>query len=116
MLLVEGIPPIPARMVERIRSWQYVDLAELLVDPTAKSEETTWAAAAGQVVLVQSMDQLKKRRRQITDIASWIQAFSVYVAALATAESTSKEELAGLMAHVHVILQVYRDLGGPEMV
>lgn len=112
MLLVEGIPPIPARMVERIRSWQYVDLAELLVDPTAKSEETTWAAAAGQVVLVQSMDQLKKRRRQITDIASWIQAFSVYVAALATAESTSKEELAGLMAHVHVILQVYRDLGG----
>ena len=88
-----------------------MDLADLLVDPTAKSDEATLAAAAGQVVLVQSLDQIKKKRRQIMDVATWMQAFSVYVAALATAEST-KEELAGMMAHVHVILQVHRDLGG----
>ena len=93
------------RTVEKIRSWQYIDLTELLVDTAAsKSDEATLSAAAGQVVLVQSMDQLKRKRRQITDVPTWLQAFSVFVAVLATAEATKKEELAGMMAHIHVIL------------
>lgn len=41
MLLAEGIPPVPTRLVEKIRMWQYIDLAELLPDlPGIKAEES----------------------------------------------------------------------------
>lgn len=65
---MEGIPPVPTRLVERIRAWQYVDLADLLVDSASKADETMMAARAGQVLLVQSMDQIKKKKRQHCDM------------------------------------------------
>lgn len=110
--LTEGIPPLSSRLVERIQAWQYVELAELLTDGTAKTEEPLPQAMDGQVLLVQSIDQVKRRKKKITDVATWAQAFSIYAAALASAESTSKAEVTGLMAHQHVILQMHKDLGG----
>ena len=110
--LMEGIPPVASRLVERIQAWQYVDLAELLTDTTAKTEEPLPQATEGQILLVQSIDQVKRRRKKITDAATWAQAFSIYAAALASAESTSKAEVASLMAHQHVVLQMHKDLGG----
>ena len=110
--LLEGIPSLSSRLVERIQAWQYVDLAELLTDMTAKTEEPLLQATEGQILLVQSTDQVKRRRKKITDVATWAQAFSIYVAALASADSTSKVEVASLMAHQHVILQIHKDLRG----
>ena len=50
--------------------------------------------------LVQTVDQIKKKRKRINDVASWMQAFTVYMAALTSCEGTSKEEAAGLAAHM----------------
>lgn len=113
-LLREGIPPIATRLVERIRSWSYVDLAEILTDIGGKAEDSTTQAIEGQIILVQSWDQARRKRKKITDIASWAQAFAIYVAALATAEATTKEEVASLLAHQNVILQIQKDLGGSK--
>ena len=87
-------------------------LADLLSETTGKSDETLPHTAEGQILLVQSIDQVKKKKKKITDVASWSQAFASYVATLAAAEATTKEELAGLMAHQHVIIQLQKDLGG----
>ena len=110
--LMEGIPPVASRLVERIQAWQYVDLAELLTDAMGKSEEPLPQATEGQILFVQSLDQVKRRKRKISDIATWAQAFSVYVATLASAESTTKAEIASLIAHQYAILQIHKDLGG----
>ena len=110
-LLAEGIPPVPTRlMVENIRAWQYVDLAKLLPDPPGiKAEESLPQSSDGQqVVLIQSLDQVKKKKK-INDTGSWCQAYASLVAALASSEATSKEELVGLMAHQHVVLQMQKD-------
>ena len=113
-LLREGIPPIATRLVEKIRSWQYVDLANILTDMAGKSEDPVPQAVEGQILLVQSLDQVKKKKRKISDSASWAQAFAVYVAAMASSESVTKEELTGMLAHQHVILQIQKDLGGTK--
>ena len=34
-LVAEGIPPIPHKLVEKIRNWEYTDLASLLDDYSA---------------------------------------------------------------------------------
>ena len=98
--------------MERIQAWQYVDLEELLTDVAAKTEEPLAQATDGQILLVQSTDQVKRRNRRITDVAIWAQAFSIYAVALASVEATSKVEVTGLMADQHVMLQMHKDLGG----
>lgn len=111
-LLMEGIPPIASRLVEKARTWQFIDLADLLTDSASRTDEPLLSAAAGSVLLVQSLDQVRRKKKQITDIASWAQAYAIYVAAMASSEAAKKEEVAGMMAHMHVVLQVSRDLGG----
>ena len=46
------------------------------------------------------------------DIHSWVQAYSMYAAALTSAETTTKSEAAGLLAHMYNVLQLAKDLGG----
>ena len=46
------------------------------------------------------------------DLPTCIQAFSIYAAGLAAACSTTKEQMVGLMAHMFLMVQISRDLGG----
>lgn len=64
------------------------------------------------MVLIQSLNQVRKKKKRIIDVGSWCQAYASFVAALASLEATSKEEMVGLMAHQHVVLQMQKDLGG----
>ena len=112
-VVAEGIPLIPVKILERIRRWEFVDLATLLNDPTLKAEDMA-VQQQGQVVLFQSLEQAHKCRKQIQDISTWIQAFALYMAALASDESTSKEETVGLIAHMHLINQLAREMGGRQ--
>ena len=41
-----------------------------------------------------------------------MQAFSIYAVGLAEASSTTKEQVVGLMAHMFLMVQLSRDLGG----
>ena len=63
---------------------------------------------AGQWILG---EQQCKKKSQITDIISWIQAYSRYMAVLMSCETTTKEEATGLVAHLHLIIQLSLDLG-----
>ncbi|XP_019858533.1 PREDICTED: uncharacterized protein LOC109586769 [Amphimedon queenslandica] len=111
-LVDEGLPPIPTKLVEKIRRWEFIDLSLLLHDPSSKSEESLVQQQGSQIMIFQSVEQAQKRRKQITDIVSWIKAFSIYSAVLAAAEETTREEVVGLLAHMHLITQLSRDLAG----
>ena len=98
--------------MEKIRARHYVDLADLLTDSVAKSDDALIPATQGQILLVQSVEQVKRKKKQITDVASWAQAFAIFVAALASSDSVPKEEVASMMTHAFVVLQIQKDLGG----
>ena len=113
-LVAEGLPPIPTKIVEKIRRWEFVDLALLLQDASSKSEELLLQQHGSQVMIFQSVEQAQKRKKQIGDIVSWARAFSIYAVVLAAAEDTTKEEVVGLLAHMHLMTQLARDLGGGQ--
>ena len=50
----------------------------------------------------------------INDIFTWPQAFARFMAVLLSTDATSKEEVAGLASHLHLILQLAKDLGGRQ--
>ena len=50
----------------------------------------------------------------ISDILSWLQAFSIYTAILVSADTTTKEEAAGLAAYKNLKLQLSKHFKGPR--
>ena len=111
VVVAEGMPPIASKLLDRIRRWEFIDLALLLNEAGQKSDEIPHSHD-GRVVLVQSVEQAQHRRKQIGDIYAWTQAFAVYMAALASASTTTMEEVVGLIAHLHLVTQLSKDLSG----
>ena len=113
VLVADGIPPIPSKVLEKIRRWEYIDLASLLTDDTPGDSFTT-VVVNGQTLVVSPSANPSKKRKIALDIQSWSQAYSMYAAALISADSTSKSESAGLLAHIFSVLQLAKDLGGSQ--
>lgn len=113
IVITEGIPPIPVKLVEKIRRWEFIDLAKLLVNQETQPEQPT-ILIGGQLVALESPVKSQRKATAINDILSWVQAFSRFMAVLLAADSTTKEEAAGLAAHQHLILQLFKDLGGTQ--
>ena len=108
--MAEGIPPVSYKLVEKIRKWEYIELSSLLEDHSTPDQ---MALFNGQLMVVSSSYQ-RRRPAVISDILSWLQAFSIYTAILVSADTTTKEEAAGLAAHTYLILQLSKDLKGPQ--
>ena len=83
-----GLPPIPARLVEKIQSGQFVELAELLPDhigslsgnPALDDEDKTSS---------------KQTKRQVTTILEWVRCFSLYMAVIALKNPGKLPDLLG---------------------
>ena len=101
VVVTEGIPPVPCRMVNRVRKWEYVNLADLLGDHSPDH----LTIINGQVIAVTSAGT-PRRSCTISDIMTWLQAFSIPTAILVSSESTTREEAAGLTAHSYLIIQL----------
>lgn len=112
-MICEGIPPIATKLMEKIRRWEYVDLASLISDPSFKPDEIS-LPQNNQIVFIQSVDQIQRKQKQITDLTSWLQAFTVHSAVLVSANTTAKEEAAGLSAHMYLTIQLSQDLNGAQ--
>ena len=87
--------------------------AGLLTNPTQKMDIPV--TLSNQIVVVQSMDQLTtSKKKMIEDLTTWLQAFSILIAIISSAEESSKEEITGLVAHSHLVIQLAKDLKGPQ--
>lgn len=109
-VVAEGIPPIPTKLLEKVRRWEFIDLALLVTESGLKSEDFP-ASQDGRVILIQSVEQAQKRKKQIADVLTWSRAFAVLMAGLASAPATTMEEMVGLIAHLHLVTQLHKDLG-----
>ena len=89
---------------DKIHQWEFIDLFKLLQNQEAQPEEAT-IIIEGQLVSVEWATRLQRKITGISDIFSWLQTLSRFMAMLLASDSTTKEEAAGLAAHQHLILQ-----------
>ena len=64
----EGLPPIPQKLVDKIRHREYVEMAEMPPEfwPLGKGEEK------------ESKRSPARRPKQVTDLHTWLQCFTTY--------------------------------------
>ena len=92
-----------------------MDLTTLLSNNHAgETPASLMVSPNGQTLIVNPPDHQSKKWKVTLDIHSWTQAYSVYAAALTSAEAATKPESAGLLAHMYNVLQLTRDLGGNQ--
>ena len=107
------MPPMPTKVLERIWWWWYTNLSTLLDGVTYETPNVT-VSHEGQLLILGTSDHPQARRKVIPNITSWLQAYTILITALTSAEATKKEESVGLIAHLHLILQLHKDLPGPQ--
>ena len=94
----DGRPPVPTKLAQKIRRWEFVDMGELLPEFSQRDDEAaakrSWTA---------------KKPRQVTDIFSWMQCFTTYVSVLGPAYPEAVPEL---MAYAATIIRVSQDFSG----
>ena len=81
---------LPRRLVEKIRSRQFVEMRELLVDNISLLQHLE--ATQGQMA-VQTLGSSRPRLREVASLASWCYCFLGYVAVL-TDDMTTRHQLA----------------------
>ena len=72
---------MPAKLVAQIVAGKYVDLSNLLAVNLLQKETEPQVLFDGRLVLT---SQPKQQRRKIEDIASWMEAFSIFAMILVT--------------------------------
>ena len=69
LMIGEGLPPVPGKLVNRIQSGHFIDLAELLPDRlgviTAYEEE-------------EKAKQYSRRHKTVTNILEWVQCWNLH--------------------------------------
>ena len=111
--IAEGMPPIPTKVLVKIRRWEYIDLSTLLDGVTYVTTNVT-VSHEGRLLVLGTSNRPQSRRKEISAITTWLQAYTRLVAALVLAEATNIEESAGLVAHPYLILYLHKDLAGSQ--
>ncbi|KAK2547342.1 hypothetical protein P5673_032746 [Acropora cervicornis] len=101
-----GFSPVPAKLVAQIVAGKYIDLSDLLAVNLVQREPEPQLLFDGRLVLT---SQLKKQRRRIKDIASWMEAFAIFSLILASHFPNCWKDL---MQYQLLILRTYRHFSG----
>ena len=100
----EGLPPVPGRLVDRIRRWEYIEMCELLPELLADQKGGDGAG--------KQMSRAKGRKR-VQEIAVWLQCFAVFVGVVAKFEP---DVVPGLMAYMVSIIRASQEYEGAAWV
>ena len=86
----EGLLPVPAKLAERIARWEFTEMAELLPEfwTPLNPRETSSNPATTQ--------SGTRRKRAVTDIATWLQCFATYTSVMSTAHLQAVPETPGI--------------------
>ena len=102
-VLSDGLAPVPAKLVARILRGEFVDMAELLHDNLE-------AQRRGVIQESSTISgDIKRGRREIPDLLSWVQCFGTYMAVVTSAQPTKSREL---LAYQTLIVREARRCGG----
>ena len=83
VLIGIGLPTIPKALLEKIQRWQFTDLVDLLPAPsTYMYDAVANNSSQAQFTLFPGCEFVQPKRRQIFSIVEWVQALTVYTAAI----------------------------------
>ena len=99
----EGLPPVPSKLADRIRKWEFVDMSELLPEYWGQMSLKPAEGPSN------AQQPPARRPRKVTEITSWVQCFASYVGVLA---GSSPDAVPELMAYLIHIVRVSQDFGG----
>ena len=99
-LFNDSFPPIPAKLVEKIQTGEFVDMAELLRD-NIELERRRGQSESG--------TGNKSPRREVPDVLSWCACFSTYISVVA---SKHPERVRQLAAYQTLLMREARRCGG----
>ena len=101
-----GFSPVPGKLVSQILRGTFVDLSELLSANLVSSDPEPHLMLDGRLVLTAPP---KKQRRQIEDITSWTEAFTVFSLVLT---SSFPQRWKDLTLYKLLILRIHRQFSG----
>ena len=90
----DGILPVPAKLVNKTRRWEFVEMGELLPEFWVGPKE-----AEGEP----GKEKRLRQGRTVTEIFAWLQCFGTYVAVLSTHEPAVVPDM---MAYMGIIIRV----------
>jgi len=99
-VLSEALPVVPAKLAQRIRKGEYVEMAELLKDNVEAERRRLAAGESGTA---------RVSRREVPDFDSCLQCFSSYAAIMATQYPHKVHEL---WAYQALMIAEHRKCGG----
>ena len=104
-VLSETLPVVPAKLVRKILSGEFVDMAELLKD-NMEAERRRHSSDAD---VMQGHLGQSSARREVPDLMSWLQCFSSYAAVVC---SKHPEKMRELWAYQALMISEFRRCGG----
>ena len=105
--ICEGIPPLPAKIVQSIEKGEFVELTSLL-PKNALWEEEPFTEITDKVVVF-THGKVGPKKKAIENIETWIEAFCTYAAVRGRKHP---EDIPELMAYTVTIVKGARDYGG----
>ena len=100
-----GFSPIPAKVVGQVVAGKFIDLGDLLPSTVASADPEPQLLFDGRLVLTSTP---KKPKRRIEDIATWMEAFSVYCLIMISFPHRFRD----LLQYKLLILRTYRQFSG----
>ena len=77
------VPTLPKKLLDSILAWEYIDLADLLPEQLSAITPDT---GRDQIVVLpeSSWDTRRRKKRQIPDLATWVEVFTTYLLVLSS--------------------------------
>ena len=97
--------PIPQKLVDKIRSGQFVEMRDLLTDNISLMQQLE--SFSGQYSLPSLPGVLRPRMREVTSLASWMYCFLAYVA-IRSVDPTTRD----MLAYARLIIREAQRHGG----
>ena len=98
----DGMPPVPEKLVNKIRRWEFMEMGELLPEFWVGPKEVEGEPGK---------EKWLRQGRKVTEIFAWLQCFGTYVAVLSTHEPAVVPEMMAYMGIIILVSQDYEGLG-----
>lgn len=112
--ITDGLPPVTRKLYDKIQAWQYINLLDLSPKSIKKREEESHflQQCDGKVLLVHTLDNVKRKSAEFPDIVSWTEAFATLVAVVGKKETSHVPELMAYIAKVIRAARVREPMAG----
>ena len=107
VMIAEGLRPLSRKIVQKIQNWEFTDMEELLPNPRSNMDIVLPQRQDG-VLIIQSIENLKRKKPRITGYPQWVETFAVYTAVIA---QKYPQAIPDLMAY-QVLIKEASTLGG----